>query len=516
MASKQLFPSTKQFKLPLPDASNTEGPAAYHLNPKQVFAQYAVTGILKSTFYADAQARPQTLLDLCQQVEPRFIAKTALYCRKRGYMKGTAVLLLAVLAARDPAYLTGVFKRVINNGKMLRNFMQILGSGVAGRKSLGTRPKKLVQDWLNTASERALLAAATGTQPSLADVLKRVHPNPSAPWREAFFAWVIGRPFDRDALPPLTRAYEGYKHGLSEAIPDVPFQYLAALPLAPPQWTAIALNAGWQMLRMNLGSFARHGVFADAGVVATLADKLRDPEAVAKAKVLPYQLLVAHNNACDAPPALRAALQDAMENALANVPAVLGRVVVCPDVSGSMGAPVSGCRGEAGVSVRCIDVAALVVAALMRKNPDTRLLPFAQEVVNVDLNPCDPVLANAQKLAASGGVGTDCSAPLRLLNRNETQADLLVFVSDNKSWVEGRRHGATALMHEWAVFKQFNPAAKLVCIDLQASGMAQGSEQADILNIGGFSDTVFRLIAAFAAGELHPGHWADAIEAMPL
>jgi len=31
--------------------------------------------------------------------------------------------------------------RVINNGKMLRNFVKIVRSGVAGRKSLGTAPK---------------------------------------------------------------------------------------------------------------------------------------------------------------------------------------------------------------------------------------------------------------------------------------------------------------------------------------------------------------------------------------
>ena len=38
--------------------------------------------------------------------------------------------------------------RVIDNGKMLRTFIQIVRSGAVGRKSLGTRPKRLVQRWL--------------------------------------------------------------------------------------------------------------------------------------------------------------------------------------------------------------------------------------------------------------------------------------------------------------------------------------------------------------------------------
>lgn len=516
MVNNQLFASARTARLPLPDAINEAGSAAYRLSPKQALAQYAATGTLHATFYADAQTQLQTLLDLCREVEPRFIAKTALYCRERGYMKDTAALLLAVLAVRDQTYLPGVFKRVVNNGKMLRNFVQILRSGALGRKSLGTRPKKLVQDWLNTASEQALLAAAIGTQPSLADVLKMVHPKPSEPWREAFFAWVIGKSFERDTLPPITRAYEDYKRELSGTIPAVPFQYLTALPLATPQWTAIALNASWQMLRMNLNTFARHGVYADAEVVATLADKLRDPKAIAKAKVFPYQLLAAYKNARNIPEALREALQDALDIALANVPEIIGRVVVCPDVSGSMAAPVTGYRGTASTSVRCIDVAALVAAALMRKNADTVVLPFAVDVVKLDLNPRDPVLTNAQKLAAIGGGGTNCSAPLRQLNRDKVKADLLVFVSDNESWLDARRHGATAMMQEWAAFKRRNPNAKLVCIDIQPYGTTQAAEQADILNIGGFSDAVFSLIAAFATGELHPDHWVGVIEEMML
>jgi len=36
------------------------------------------------------------------------------------------------------------------------------------------------------------------------------------------------------------------------------------------------------------------------------------------------------------------------------------------------------------------------------------------------------------------------------------------------------------------------------------------------LNIGGFSDAVFSLIAAFATGELHPNHWVGVIEEMTL
>ncbi|MFW8695494.1 DUF1800 family protein, partial [Mesorhizobium japonicum] len=50
-----------------------------------------------------------------------------------------------------------------------------------------------VQNWLNRATERQLLQASIGNQPSLADVVKMVHPKPAEAWRGAFFAWLIGK-----------------------------------------------------------------------------------------------------------------------------------------------------------------------------------------------------------------------------------------------------------------------------------------------------------------------------------
>lgn len=71
-----------------------------------------------------------------------FVAKTAIYARERGHMKDMPALLLASLATRDVAVFARAFPRVVDNGKMLRNVV-ILRSGQVGRKSLGSRPKKL-------------------------------------------------------------------------------------------------------------------------------------------------------------------------------------------------------------------------------------------------------------------------------------------------------------------------------------------------------------------------------------
>ncbi len=521
MVNTQLFQTLKGALLPNANTVNAEQAPAYAFTPRHLLAQLAATGCLGQTFYANAEAQLDAVLALAKELDAAFVAKTALYAREAGFMKDMPALLAATLAARDVALLGQVFGRVIDNGKLLRNFVQIVRSGAVGRKSLGSRPKKLVQQWLLTANEKQLLNASVGNTPSLADVVKMVHPKPDEAWRAAWFAWLIGKPVDEAALPPITQAFERFKResaqGAAAEVPDVPFQMLTALELTPIQWAQIARTGSWQMVRQNLNTFARHGVFELPGMTEVIAAKLRDPLSVAKARVMPYQLMSAFKATGDAvPAAVRDALQDAMELAIGNVPRFEGRVVVCPDVSGSMSSAVTGHRGSATSSVRCIDVAALVAASILRKNPAARVLPFEQAVVQLSLNARDSVMTNAQALAKIGGGGTNCSAPLALLNKERASVDLVILVSDNESWVDANRRGATQTVREWELLKARNPQARLVCIDIQPGATTQAAERADILNVGGFSDAVFTMVASFADGKAGADHWVGEIDKISL
>ncbi len=151
-----------------------------------------------------------------------------------------------------------------------------------------------------------------------------------------------------------------------------------------------------------------------------------------------------------------------------------------------------------------IHVAALVAAAVLRKNPDAIVLPFENDVVErLRLNPRDSILTNAEKLAAVGGGGTNCSAPLAWLNRKGVKADLIWYVSDNQSWVDHPEsyYGgtqATGTMAEFSSLKKRHAQAKLVLLDIQPYSTTVAHDRSDILNIGGFSDHVFDIVAGFA------------------
>ena len=523
MANKTLFKSMvgKFRSVPPTDTVNEAGGVAYSLSPKAALAQYAATGCLNTTYYASADEQLQTVLNLCAspEVTPEFIARTALYARTKGHMKDLPALLAASLSVYGPGLLAEVFDRVIDDGRMLRNFVQIMRSGVVGRKSLGTLPKRLVQGWFDRRSDEQIFRASVGNDPSLADVIRMVHPKPATPARAALYGYLIGQPHDAAALPEVVKAFEAFKAGATKVVPDVPFQMLTSLDLSTNHWKEIAANAPWQMTRMNLNTFARHGVFKDRAMTKQIAKRLRDENAIGRARVFPYQLLIAYGQATNVPNEVREALQDAMEIATRNVPTFDGKVYVFPDVSGSMQSPVTGHRNGSTTKVTCVDVAALVAACVLRTNPDAEVIPFHDRAVeNVRLNPRDTVMTNARTLAKIPSGGTNCSAPMALLNGRRAEGDLVIYVSDNESWVDRTAGRGTATMQQWAAFKERNPRAKLVCIDLQPYKTAQAVDtgRGDVLNVGGFADSVFELVAQFAKGTLGTGHWVGVIDAMTL
>ena len=96
---------------------------------------------------------------------------------------------------------------------MLRNVVQILRSGVVGRQSLGSRPKRLVRQWLERASVDQLLNAAIGQRPSLADIVRMVHPKPQDAQREALYAWLLGSACAPERLPAVVQQFEAFKRG---------------------------------------------------------------------------------------------------------------------------------------------------------------------------------------------------------------------------------------------------------------------------------------------------------------
>lgn len=518
MANKTLFSAKKT-------NTNEAGGFAHKLPPTLGLAQYACTGALGTTFYASAEAQLDMVLSLCHKVNPEFIAKTAVFARENGYMKDIPALLCVHLASIHRGdLLSKVWARVIDNGRMLRNFVQIMRSGVAGRRSFGSLPKRLIANWFNGRTAQEIFAQSTGNDPSFCDILRMAHPKPLDKTKNALYQWFLGKEYEWDDLPEIVQQYENFKTEKTREVPPVPFEMLTALKLGQSEWCQIAMRAGWHWTRMNLNTMQRQKVFEIPEMVEMVIKRLRDRESIMKSRAFPYQILAAfRNSAGQVVEPIRNALQDALEIATENVPALSGNGYVCVDVSGSMNSAATGGRGSATSWVRCVDVAGLVASSLLRKN-QAEIIPFENVVRTHDINARDTILTNAEKLAKMVGGGTNCSAPLVMLNQRGAKGDWIFLVSDNQSWADslgadcyGRRtDGQTRLQIEWDVFKARNPGAKLVCLDIQPYSTTQAQERSDILNIGGFSDSVFDIVSTFLSGDLLPEHWVGVINQVQL
>jgi len=294
---------------------------------------------------------------------------------------------------------------------------------------------------------------------------------------------------------------------------------LADAAKGPLVWKAITRQMGPQALRMNLNTLARHEVLQDQAMVDYIAGRIADADEIKRSRQFPYQFLAAYLNADDdVPQKIKTALQKAAEIACGMVPELPGPVLIGLDTSGSMGSAITGHRGLGATSkMRCVDVAALFAAAILRRNPESVVVPFDTAAYEARFDPNDTILSLAERLAKFGGGGTDCSLPLVEANTRYAKRPFagVILVSDNESWVYGGRHfatgsqGETGVMNQWQQFvknqqrlagrKTAGP--KLVCIDLQPNTTTQAMDRDDILNIGGFSDAVFNVVAAFLGGD---------------
>lgn len=515
--------------VPPATATNEAGGKAYAASAKYALALFAVTGTFNGTFYTTGEQQLEKVGALCASINDLgFIAQVAVYAREHGHMKDVPAFLMAWLFVHDVKgeFYPQVFQRVIDNGKMLATFWQILRSGVIGSKKnlSASRPRRVLQAWFDSKTDHQLFRTSIGvSNPGVHDVIRAARPKPSTDSRRALYGYLsgknpAGKEIKTEALPPLVKEIEAFKKDPANSpVPDVSLQLLSSMPLTTAQWTEIARKASWQTTRMNLNTFQRHGVFADEAIVKLLADRLRDPDEIAKSRVFPYQLMAAYLNVtAELPRALREALHDAMEIAVQNLPALDGTVVVCPDVSGSMSSAITGNRGAGATSkVRAIDVAALVSAAVLRKNPNARVIPFETGVVDVQrlqLEPRDTIITNATKLASIGGGGTNCAAPLELLNREGAKPDTVIFVSDYESWMDTSIYNrGTGMMNAWMQLVQRHPSAKLMCIDLMPRTTTQTAPRPEILNVGGFSDEVFKVLSLWTAGQLAEEAWLSHI-----
>lgn len=500
-----------QTKAPVADAVNEAGGLAYQLSDKEALAKFACTGTFNDTYYASGQNQLDTLIEMANRVsDNKFLADLAIYSRNSSFMKDMPAALLAILASRPNARyeFERAFPQIIHNGKMLRNFCQCVRSGKFGRRSFGSLPKRMINNYLNSLSEGKFLSHYIGNDPTLGDIIKMTHPRPVDTEHDLMFNWAINGYTDH--LVPLINEYTTLRDNPNlDVSNNIPWMMLTNIevPFTMERgwWSMIAQRMNWHALRINLNTLLRHRVFEDSSMVDYVASRLRNREEINRNKVFPYQIFAAYQNVeTGMPRKIIDALHDAVELSINNVPEFDGHTTIIVDVSGSMGQPVTGHRVGVSSKVRCVDVAALMASIMMRKSNDFTLIPVDTQVHLDRFEPRDSVFTNATKLARFGGGGTALSMAVNHMVDTRVKTDRIIIISDNMSWADyyngtysyyGGRNNSTPL-HKLLTRHYRN--VPVVNIDIVPSTTTQTkSVDGKVLNVSGFSDAIFEVMRGF-------------------
>lgn len=464
----------------------------------RTLAVAAVTGVM----------RPAAVIEAAP---PEMLARAVRLADLRGHGDAT-VLLLVHLSRHAPALLAKTFPQIVTTGDRLRAFVRCLRSGEAGRTSLGTRPKALVRDWIDRASLADLLLANIGSDPSLGDIIRMVHPRPTTPERVALYRWIIGRRTDTANLPKELQAFLAFRDDLAGDPPDVPLELFLPLKqpdrpwagLDPAQWAIVArrLPVGDLIRRANL--LHRKGAFTDPATLNWAVARLADAAAISATGLGPVRLFALLRALdADAPEALRTAMTNTVESALGAAPATSGAFILCGNVSSIMTRRATDAPKGAVTALHCHEALDLLTAALTRGNRAARFLAYGDTVGDIARPAEGPIPSRAKSLDALRHGASHAAIPLAALAGLKKPVGAIVLVTANAAsgWIPAE---AAAMVTAWQRIRAHNPQARLLVLrlrpDIPTHQPVILPDGPGVLHLTGFSDAVLDRIRDFLAG----------------
>ncbi len=399
--------------------------------------------LFETEFYEDGSAIADRIAANAAEVRPEFLAALAVEARTRFHLRHAPLLLVSALAqtGRGSALVAGTVEAVIGRADELAELLAIYWR--AGKRPLSKQLKLGLARAFGKFDAYQLAKYDREGPIRLRDVLFLVHAKPrdeaqAELWRKL----VDGKLESPDTWEVALSGGADKRESFERLIRDNRLGYLALL----------------RNLR-NMGEAGcKEGLVCDAILARRGAQN-----------VLPFRYVAAARAA----PRFEPALDQALMEAILEMPVLAGRTIVLVDVSGSMDA-----RMSAKSDLKRIDAAATLAAVVPG---DVRLFTFSQEVVEV---PARRGMAGVDAVVQSQPHGgTYLGAAVEAMNG--LKHDRLIVISDEQS-------------HD----RVPDPVARnayMVNVASNRNGVGYGAWT----HVDGFSETVLRFVreheAALAA-----------------
>ena len=482
-------------------AFTAEGGMGWQRTPKGELFLAAVTSLNEDTFYESADERSNRIQALATDPEivnsPEWTLGMVRWLRQEvGLRSIPTVVAISAVKARLDAGLTGTNRQIIEAAigrldeasDMVAGWMSLYGRNIPSCVRRG------VADALRARlSERSYLkwvGRMNAGSVSLRDVVNLTHPKPKDKTQRALIKFALDESYGKkgdDKQLPIIRARRQFLAMDRDAQisvltgPDaqdiirkaaLTHEVIAgAIGTIPADvWETLVPNMGYMALRLNLRRIEASGV--SRSLIATINERLSDVEEVA--------FYAAYKNA---PLAFAAALQDAANASLENVPELKGRTLVLLDRSGSMSGILS-----AKSSLSCQDAANVFASALAIRGENVRVVAFDTHMEDVQVNSSDLLRVVDQMPTPRGGTYTHNA--IAYAHDGGRQYDRIVILTDEQ-YAGGSVDSALDI---------YAPGVPVYTWNLAGYRTAQMEAREGRWTFGGLSDKGFQMIPLLERG----------------
>jgi hypothetical protein len=532
----------------VPTHVNDMGEKAFKLDPREELVSTVLTTFLSDSYYEKEEAVTKRILDACNQCDPLFVAKLAIYARTQANMRSVSHLLAGWLSM-ELSGREGIGRRFYSKIVNRPDDMSEILAYIKHRDTVVRKQKKFR---IPNHIKKGFKAYLEGLNPyridkykmktkelSLVDLVNLLHPKPNKSNEEAYRRLMAGESLDGlytgDILQKsMSQAgQEAKKEGVSEEQAD---------ELKGEALSAV-INSPQGMPIMNLIRNLRNIInYADEKTFVEAMLQLVTPNKILNSKQLPFRFLSAYKavEAMKPSPISRPkskvafekeegisqgevnnrinltlrSLEAALALSIANIPKLQGSTAILIDHSGSMGGDSGGKSLVSAMSSVTTCMIADTFAAMMAKSQDNIYIGlFGDRLINVPASEARSRealdLANhINKEGSRCGAATEAGIYefLRTCVKDKVRVDNLIIFSDmvigeggTSSW-----YGHTDRGNFHIVFKEFkkiNPQCKTISVDLkQTKGTSVFDKSMNVTQVAGWSDKIFDLVASAGRG----------------
>ncbi len=480
---------------------NHAGQKAYKMSPEMELYTAVVTSTLIKNFYETDTQRLKRIKTLIKKVNPNFVAKLAVYCRTKMYLRSIPVVLAVELAKIHRGddlvcrTVNGTIQRADEITETLAYYQW--ANKREGTKKLNKLSKQLqkgIAQSFNKFDEYQFAKYNRKTAITLKDALFLVHPKAKDEQQQTLFDKIV----QGDLQTPYT--WEVELSAIGQIPYDSPELKKQAFRL---KWEELidSNRLGYMALMRNLRNMLEANV--SAAHIMQIAQRLSDTQAVSRSKQLPFRFLSAYREiqALHSPYSsfILEALEQAVKVSINNLKGfdLDTRVVIASDVSGSMHQPVS-----PKSKVQLYDIGLLLSMLLANRSQNVITGIFGDTWKKVNLSKSN-ILANTMHLRSMNGqVGysTNGYKVIEYLIKKQKVVDKVMFFTDLQMW--DSRNGGNSLQSSWQTYKaKYAPDAKLYLFDLAGYGQSPiRLVGKDVFLLAGWSDKVFDVLNAIENG----------------